>query len=108
MDDHGGNLQQIQDQFARILTALGTSVAEGLTRGLEESKLLHQLVGMVQKLTERVEDMERVIQSLQDERKQAAKQAAKPVPAAAPVKAFPPKVMPAMSKPTVINRSRNR
>jgi hypothetical protein len=104
MDGEGSDLQQLQDQFAGILTALGTSVAEGLTRGLEESKLLHQLVGMVQRLTERVEEMEREIQKLQDEQKQVAK----PVPAAAPVRVLPPKVMPPMSKPTVINRSRNR
>jgi len=104
MDGEGSDFQLLQDQFAGILTALGTSVAEGLTRGLEESKLLHQLVGMVQKLTERVEQMEQEIQKLREEKKQAAN----PVTAAAPVKVLPPKVLPPMSKPTVINRSRNR
>jgi hypothetical protein len=108
MDDEGGDLQNLQDQYAKILTALGTSVAEGLTRGLEESKLLHQLVGMVQKLTERVEEMEQELKSLRDDQKRAAKQPAQPVAAAPPVKVLPPKVMPPMSKPTVINRSRNR
>jgi len=109
MGDEAGELQNLQDHYAKILTALGTSVAEGLTRGLEESKLLHQLVGMVQKLTERVEEMEQELKRLRDEQKQAAK----PVPAAAPVKVLPPKVLPSnvlppMSKPAFINRSRNR
>jgi hypothetical protein len=113
MDGEGTDSQDQQDQFAKILTALGTSVAEGLTRGLEESKLLHQLVGMVQVLTERVEEMEQELKSLQDDRKQAVKQAAQPVAAAVPAKVLPPKVLPPkvlppMSKPTVINRSRNR
>ena len=108
MGDEGGDLQNLQDQYAKILTALGTSVAEGLTRGLEESKLLHQLVGMVQKLTERVEEMERELKRLRESQKLAAKPAAQPVNAVPPVKVLPSKVLPPMSKPMVINRSRNR
>ena len=103
MDNDGRDLQAMQDQFAGVLTALGTSVAEGLTRGLEESKLLHQLVGMVQKLTERVEEMEHEIKDLKTDQKKP-----KPVPAVVPAKVLPPMSKPPMSKPSVINRSRNR
>jgi hypothetical protein len=106
MDGEGGDRQDQQDQFAKILTALGTSVAEGLARGLEESKLLHQLVGMVQKLTERIELIEQELKVMRENLKQAPK----PAPAAAPLpaKVLPSKVLPPMSKPKVINRSRSR
>jgi len=107
MDDEGSNSQNLQDNHAKILTALGAAVAKGLTKGLEESKILHQLVGMVQKLTARVEEMEQELKLLREKQQQAAK----PVPAAAPVKVLPPKVLPPMppvSKPTFINRSRTR
>jgi hypothetical protein len=97
MDD-GDNFQTTQDQYAEILTALGTSVAEGLARGLEESKLLHQVVDMVQKLTERIDELENEIKTIRAEQKKP-----KPIPAIVPAK-----VLPALSKPTVINRSRTR
>jgi hypothetical protein len=86
------------DQFAGVLTALGTSVAEGLTRGLQESKLLHQLVDMVQRLTERMEEMESEIKALKTEQMKP-----RPIPAVVPAKILPP-----MSKPAFINRSRLR
>ena len=98
MDDDGSELQATQDQFAGVLAALGTSVAEGLTRGLEESRFLHQLVDMVQGLTERIEEMEREIQGLKADLKKP-----RPVPAIVPAR-----VLPQASKPTVINRSRTR
>lgn len=103
MGDDGRDLQAMQDQFAGVLTALGTSVAEGLTRGLEESKLLHQLVGMVQRLTDRIEGMEHEIKNLK-----TVQAKPKPVPAVVPAKVLPPMSQPPMGKPTVINRSRNR
>ena len=98
MDDEGSDLQTTQNQFAGMLTALGTSLAEGLTRGLEESQLLHQLVETVQRLTERVEGMEGQIKALTAEQKKP-----KPVPVVIPTKVLPP-----MSKPTIINRAHPR
>jgi hypothetical protein len=97
MDDESEQ-QTAGDQFAGVLTALGTSVAEGLTRGLQESKLLHQLVDMVQRLTERMEEMESEIKALKTEQMKP-----RPIPAVVPAKILPP-----MSKPAFINRSRLR
>jgi hypothetical protein len=97
MDDDSEQ-QTASDQFAGVLTALGTSVAEGLTRGLQESKLLHQLVDMVQRLTERMEEMESEIKALKTEQMKP-----RPIPAVVPAKILPP-----MSKPAFINRSRLR
>ncbi len=98
MDDEGSDLHPTRDQFADILTALGTSVADGLARGLEESKLLHQVVAMVQKLTGRLDELEKEINLLKAEQKKP-----RPVPTMIPAKVLPP-----LSKPTVINRSRTR
>lgn len=98
MDDEGGNSQNMQDRFAGVMTTLGASMAEGLARGLEESRLLHQLVDMVQRLTEHIDAMESEIKVLRAEQKKP-----KPVPAFVPVKMLPPP-----GKPTVMNRSRTR
>lgn len=89
------------DQLQTMVTQMGTSVAEALVRGLEESGVVQQVLELLQNLQERIDSLENKIAG--PPRQEPAKK-----PVAAPPIAMPLSRPPSLSLPASRPRPRTR